>query len=358
MGWQRRVGRVANYLEGYYDGLMHAYTKYFDRKSSIQIVPYHGFGSNKLIFLKGRVLKDKRITRGSETDTRWQNFKNTLKRFNSSEVPQARLLLTIPGWHGEVVADEEGFFEILIELASPIESNQLWHSAEFRLLDPRPHGAELRQTGQFLVPPLTARFGIISDMDDTVLQTRGGSFLRTAATVLFGNARTRLPFEGVADFYRSLQGQQQNPIFYVSSSPWNFYDLLMDFFDLHQIPIGPLFLRDWGVTENEVLPTDHREHKLSTIQRILKILPDMPFILIGDSSQEDPEIYHEIARLYPRRILAIYIRAVTHNAHRLDKIVSLGETLREIGSPLVLAKDTREAALHAANQGWIQATSS
>lgn len=354
MSWQRKVGRIANYLEGYYDALMHAYTKYLDRGHSIQIIAYRGFGSHEEVFLKGRVLKDKRITRGMKTDTRWRNFVNTFKRFNSSEVPEARLMVNTPGWSGEIVADDEGFFDTLIKFSKPLESHQLWHSAEFVLLDPKPAGDPLKQTGQFLVPPPTARFGIISDMDDTVVQTRGGSMLGTAATVLFGNATTRHPFEGVAKFYRSLQGEEQNPIFYVSSSPWNFYDLLMDFFDLHEIPVGPLFLRDWGVTENEVLPTDHREHKITTIQRILNILPELPFILIGDSNQEDPEIYHEIAKLYPGRILAIYIRAVTQNTDRLDKIVSLSQTAQDIGSMLVLAHDTREAALHAANHGWIQ----
>ena len=54
-------------------------------------------------------------------------------------------------------------------------------------------------------------------------------------TTFLNNARTRLPFAGVAEFYRSLQlgrnGKRNNPFFYVSSSPWNLYDLLKDFLD-------------------------------------------------------------------------------------------------------------------------------
>jgi phosphatidate phosphatase APP1 len=83
-----------------------------------------------------------------------------------------------------------------------------------------------------------------------VLQSSVTNFLKMARMVLLGNAHTRLPFEGVAAFYRALQrgasGGEFNPIFYVSNSPWNLYDLLEDFMDVHGVPAGPLFLRDWS----------------------------------------------------------------------------------------------------------------
>ena len=81
-----------------------------------------------------------------------------------------------------------------------------------------------------LTPPPSARFGVISDIDDTVLVSHVTSPFKMALVSLFGNAHTRSPFPGVAEFYQALQGgvggAEQNPIFYVSSSPWNFYDLL------------------------------------------------------------------------------------------------------------------------------------
>ena len=71
-----------------------------------------------------------------------------------------------------------------------------------------------------------------------------------AKLTLLHNAHTRLPFEGVAGFYQALQrgrdGEAYNPVFYVSNSPWNLYDLLEDFLDVHGIPRGPLLLRDWS----------------------------------------------------------------------------------------------------------------
>ena len=39
--------------------------------------------------------------------------------------------------------------------------------------------------------------------------------------------------------------------------------------------------------------------------------PALPFVLLGDSGQHDPEIYSEVVRENPGRILAIYIRDVS-----------------------------------------------
>jgi phosphatidate phosphatase APP1 len=158
-------------------------------------------------------------------------------------------------------------------------------------------------------------------------------------TVFLGNARTRRAFSGVAAFYQALQAGKQakegNPIFYVSSSPWNLYDLLSDFFALNGIPAGPILLRDWGITEEEVLPTGHRSYKLKWIHSLLNTFSNLPFILIGDNSQEDPEIYRELVRLYPGRILAIYIRNITRQIERSAEVNKLAEEMTGQGTPFL-----------------------
>ena len=102
-----------------------------------------------------------------------------------------------------------------------------------------------------LTPPPDAAFGVISDIDDTVLVSHATSTLKAVLTAILNNAQTRSPFPGVPAFYRALQagpgGDGYNPVFYVSSSPWNFYDLLTEFMAIHAMPAGPLFLRDYGL---------------------------------------------------------------------------------------------------------------
>jgi hypothetical protein len=156
----------------------------------------------------------------------------------------------------------------------------------------------------------------------------------------------------------SVEPCANNPLFYVSSSPWNLYSLLSEFFQLQDIPNGPvLFLRDWGISEEELLPTHHRSHKLKTIQNIMEVYPKLPFILIGDSGQEDPEIYAEVVQKHPQRIPAIYIRNVSHELKRPEAIRQLAKKVADTGSTLILADDTVPMAEHAAAQGWIDPAS-
>jgi phosphatidate phosphatase APP1 len=144
-----------------------------------------------------------------------------------------------------------------------------------------------------------------------VVRSGATNMLKMAWIVFLNNAHTRLPLEGVIAFYQALQrgvnGRDYNPIFYVSSSSWNIYDVLEDFLSVHGVPAGPLFLKDWSPTTLE----KHKAHKLAVIRTLLRTYPELPFVLIGDSGEEDPEIYRQAVREHPGRILAIYIRDVT-----------------------------------------------
>jgi phosphatidate phosphatase APP1 len=235
-----------------------------------------------------------------------------------------------------------------------------WVEYAVELLEPaRPGVDRAKGTGEILVPATTARFGVISDIDDTVIQSRVSNFLQAARTVMLGNARTRLPFPGVAGFYEALRdgatGKEKNPIFYVSSSPWNIYDVIAEFMDIQKIPRGPILLRDWDIAFGALKADRHFNHKGVAIRNIMNLYPSMPFILIGDSSQHDPEIYRQIVAEFPERVRAIYIRDVTQNPERSASIQRLAEEVVAAKSILVLSEDTLGAAKHAVEPGWISA---
>jgi phosphatidate phosphatase APP1 len=210
--------------------------------------------------------------------------------------------------------------------------------------------------GKALVPTHRPEFIVISDVDDTVLQSNVTSLLMALRTMLFENARTRLPFPGVAAFYQALRagptGRARNPTFYVSSSPWNLYDIIEEFLAVQRIPAGPLLLRDVDIGLGVLSSRHHHTHKREMIRRVLTTCAE-PAILIGDSGQEDPEIYREVVRDYPGRIRAIYIRNVSMNADRSRAIQALADEVLAAGSSLVLADDTLTAARHAAEHGFI-----
>ncbi len=328
----------------------------FRSKRPFEIVPYLSFGTPTQLFVRGRVIEDKGLEIATPDATRWRNFLDTYKRFVSDKVPHARLRVVYPGGEEELEADAQGYFKARLELPEAVSAG--WTEVAYSLLSPERRGVEAAQAvGRVLVPEADAQFGVISDMDDTVVQTDVTRWVRVLGAVLFGNAYTRLPFRGVATFYRALeQGTSgaRNPLFYVSSSPWNLYDLLLEFLTLGQIPLGPLNLRAWRGGTGELFPGEHGAFKQGEIQRILDTFPSLHFILIGDSGEQDPEIYGEIVQRYPGRILGVYIRDVSGEARR-GVVRVLGQRVREQGSQLVLANDTLGAAQHALSQGWIGA---
>jgi phosphatidate phosphatase APP1 len=350
--WRRTIAVGAHVAELRFDRFRFGLKQRFGLLDPFEILPYRGYGTPREIFLKGRVLEVTGITRAGQNDAPWENLRNMARRFASDEVAGARVRASFEGIQVEAVADEEGFFDARFELPEPLAGPSNWHPVELELLRPgSPDGRTVRSTGQVLVPN-EARFGVISDIDDTVVHSSATSVLMMAWIVLLNNAHTRLPFEEVAAFYKALQrgadGRAYNPIFYVSSSPWNIYDVLEDFLNVHGVPAGPLFLKDWSPT---VLGM-HRAHKLGIIRTLLRTYPGLPFVLIGDSGEKDPEIYRQVVREHPSRIRAIYIRDVT-TAERDSEVRAIARQVRGLGVEMVLTPETGVAAEHAAAEGLI-----
>lgn len=319
------------------------------------IQSYLGYGVPGRVFVMGRVLEDRGVAEAEKGDSLWENFKGAWKRFRSGEVAHAELSVFLDspsGLHQQAIrTNDEGHLAqwLTLPIAPPDADNLLTLGLE--LTHPK-RTPPVRGEVSVLIPGASAPFGVISDIDDTVLQTGATSVRSLAKQVLLGNAHTRLPFEGVAAFYAALAAGG-SPLFYVSSSPWNLYDVLVEFMQLNDVPLGPVMLRDWGVSATELLPTSHGTHKQTAIRQILETYPDLPFLLIGDSGQEDPEIYYEIVHNFPGRVLGIYIRDVSDAARR-GSVQKLARELAGDGSTLLLTSDTAAAAAHAAAQGWIR----
>lgn len=278
----------------------------------------------------------------------------------SEEVPHAEVTIRFRGAETETTADAEGHFHTWIVPSEPTGGG-VWHEAVIRARDPvRPGSPPVEGVAAVLVPPDEARFGVISDVDDTVIQAGVANLARLIGDVIFGSAHTRSPFPGVAAFFQALHrgaGEDTNPLFYVTNGPWNLYDAFVHFLELHDIPAGPVELRDWGPVWNEVRRIGRREHKLESIRRIFRTLPHLSFLLVGDSGEEDPEIYRDLVHQFPARVLAVYIRDVSRDPLRKREIEALAEEVAGAGSALVLAPDTVAAARHAADHGWIEPAS-
>jgi phosphatidate phosphatase APP1 len=356
------AGTVLKRLRGKANALSRRTLHYIRRFAAFDgpamIIPYMGFGTPARLTVQGRVLKNQGHGTPDESNSAWANFIELYKQLGSDEVPGARLLARFNGVEQEVLTDSDGYFSVRIAPSQPVKTPG-WQTVELELVDPKLRaGNAIRAMAKVLIPPASARFGVISDIDDTVLWSNVTNKLRMLMMLAVSNAHTRKPFKGVTAFYRALHdgisGNESNPIFYVSSSPWHLYTPLVDFFKAQAIPLGPLLLRRLGV--RALLGSNrHHLHKLENIERILQTYPDLPFILIGDSGQHDPEIYTEVVERHPDRIRAIYIRNVNPDPGRIEAIDRLIDEVHSTGTQLVLVPDSEFAAMHAAGEGLIEA---
>lgn len=228
------------------------------------IMPYLGYGTLSRVRLCGRMLADEGLRPARDADRRWRNLVAFYRRLESDEVPGAWLRAALGSRQAEAITNREGYFAISLE---GLSLRAGWHDVHLHLA----RKPEVQAVGRVLVPSARARFG-------------------------------RRPFKGVAAFYRALHAGV-NPVFYVSKSPWNLYAPLVEFLELQGLPAGPLVLRDFGLR--------------------MKKHPKLPFVLIGDSGERDPEIYADIVKRFPGRVRA-------------------------------LAPDSEFAAAHAAAEGLIQ----
>ena len=323
----------------------------------VRLVVFRSFGTPDALHLWGRVIERKGVEGTTEETSTWQNVLNTLHRLQSTEIPGARIRARFRGKTWDTTSDEEGYFVLNINPEQTLPAG--WHEVQMELVDTVGQPVERITRSRVLVPSPDAEFAVVSDVDDTVVLTKSTDLFRQLA-IIFGNgARDRVPFPGVPALYRALargpDGEGHNPIFYVSMSGWNLYDLFEEFLDINEIPHGPLFLSDLRVVEDPSKVMGSRNHKFDNIDMLLRTYPELPFILVGDSGMHDPELYASIVKQHPGRIRAVYIHDVSP-PQRDREVEEIARAMDDHGVPLLRVTNATEAAKHALEQGFINRT--
>jgi phosphatidate phosphatase APP1 len=304
----------------------------------------------------GRVLREPSLAEpgGQGLWTNLQTFWRLIRRWG---IEGAALSARFGDVERTVHTDRDGYFRLDLDLPEPPPSDRQWHRVAIRLDEPTTIDAE----GDVFIPDSDCDFAVISDIDDTVMHTGVANKLMMMWRLFGQGADSRTAFPGMASFLRALhRGQRRegaNPMLYVSRAPWAIYGVLDRFFNLNEIPVGPiLFLREWGLTLQHPLPRRGKGHKIDLIHQMIGHYQGLPFILIGDSGQHDPEIYAKIVRSFPNRILAVYIRDVSSDPKRDQAIGRMATDFARSGCSLVLASSTLAMAEHAAERGFITET--
>ena len=199
------------------------------------------------------------------------------------------------------LSDTSGYLDLVAEhkLTSGV------HTVSYRVRGRKPVTASL-----FTIPK-SAKVGIISDVDDTIMITQAPVLWKAAWNLLFLDPEKKASVPGMSVLFTKLADLFPDaPFFYLSTSPWNVEGSIRHFIANHGFPEGPLLLRDLDPRPKTFIPTGP-QHKLEFAEQLMGDFPDMKFILVGDDGQKDPTTYATIARRYPGRVLAIAIRQLS-----------------------------------------------
>lgn len=354
--WKEALRKSLHTIERPFDATKRRFKRRFNLYQPIEIQPYRGYGNRREQRILGRVLEN-RITRSpTDDDPWWQNAAAMIRRFRTDEIAFCKLKATMFGETQQAETDSEGYFDIRFESAPPEQPDNSWHEVTFEVCDSITGEDDVTACGDVLIPPGDAQLGVVSDIDDTILKSSASNLFQLVRISMMNNARTRPAVPGAAAFYRALErgdasSEAANPFFYVSSSAWNVYDLLEEFMDFHHFPKGPILLRDLGIDSMKLLKSGH-DHKLERIREIMGCYPSLPFLLIGDSGQQDAWLYRDACREFPGRVAAVYVHDV--KASRREDVEKIGREIEAEGVPMLLFESALTAAEHAAKQGFIR----
>ncbi len=331
----------------------------FIKKDPLQIITFQSYGTENHLYVKGRALEDEGIDLSKKGF--FSLLINTYKRFETDEIKNTPLTFTLPnGIKIDTETDDEGYFLIdkKIENLRSLTDEEGWieYIISYKNYNfGRKINNENVFKGRILIPSEEIEYGVISDIDDTILHTGLTSRFkwRVAKNTLLKRAEKRLPLEGAAELYEKLHlgnsGKNANPIFYVSHSPWNLYLYLEFFLKANKFPKGPILLRDF-VNPFAKKYKPEKPQKQREIVNLLVAYKNLNFILIGDSGEHDPDIYMEIAENYPDRILAIYLRDVKHSKKML-RVKGLYENYKT--TPVLFVAHSNDALKHAKENGFV-----
>ncbi len=337
------------------------------RRGPVRVQPFFGYRNAERLYLNARAICSREQV--FERRSFWRDFATMVGQYLSKEVPGLPAELEYQLRDGRILRQQavscpEGYvrFDLALDPDSPQPNRTRWEKAVVRWQ--RPDGTPGEAPAYILSPGSQTQIGVISDIDDTILETGITGNLRAIARnwkrVMAQMPSERILVPGATAFYAAIGGNPAGsrepaaaidalipkarirPVFYVSSSPWNLFSYLVTFKRDRGLPLGPVMLRDWGFNRRTLGKESHGSHKLETIETILKTFPDLRFALIGDDTQKDLVAFGSIAAAYPGRIAAVFIRAVSDEP-LCEEELRAKDIIAEAGVPFWFGNDYRAA---------------
>ncbi|MEP6480289.1 MAG: phosphatase domain-containing protein [Rhodoglobus sp.] len=261
------------------------------------IVPYTGYGAPGWTRVLCRVV----LARGDAPAKQRAAKVRGWRSFFSIPVDDVVVTISAGGVEQRVTADRGGVIDTRLE----VELSPGWHSITLSTDDTEPVTAPV-----FIVDPAVT-FGIVSDIDDTVMVTSLPRPFLAAWNTFVLDEHARRPVAGMAVLYERLSNAYPgSPVVYLSTGAWNVAPTLTRFLERNLYPAGALLLTDWGPTHDRWFRSG-REHKRSSLDRLAVDFPGIRWLLVGDDGQHDEDLYGAFVERHPQSSLAVAIRQLS-----------------------------------------------
>lgn len=323
---------------------------------------YRGYANKKELVVFGHVVE--KYPSGDHKYTRkgFRYARTIIQLFSIKTIPNLKLVLKVGSVVAETRAEEDGYFRFQVPFTEHLDGG--WHQYEVSLDDEvNGHLYQTTRQEEFFLP-YESSYGIISDIDDTFLISHSRRSFKKLFVLLSRNVQARKPFDDVVKHYQLLSFasrihplEHNNIFFYVSSSEWNLYDMIVRFAQLNGLPKAILKLKKIksGLDDFVMTGAGSHGHKFRKIHNIVEFYPELQFILLGDDSQKDPEIYEEICNQFPANIRAVYIRQ-TRTRSKPDT-TSFLKNIQNLGIDICYFAHSNKAIIHSIENGIVLQTS-
>jgi len=274
------------------------------RKLSVTVVPFRGYGTPDHVRILCRVLLTNTPKPGSRRARKMADRAESLRgwrSFVSVPVSRAEVTVEIEGEVHRVTADRGGVVDITLDVK----------------LSPGVHKVRLQSedspvaTAEVNIAPGDVQYGLISDVDDTVMVTALPRPFLAFWNAFVLNEHARVPTYGMSVFLNRLTRKETGmPVMYLSTGAWNVAPTLRRFLSRNLYPVGSMLLTDWGPTHDRWFRSG-QEHKNLQLERLAQEFPHVKWILVGDDGQHDEEIYAHFETNHPNNVAAVCIRQLS-----------------------------------------------
>lgn len=272
---------------------------------------YRSYGTSNNVHVKARVIKPESSSEVQAGDSKLTSLIRNIKGLSVSELAGVRVRFEIAGKQVYASSNAEGMIELSTDTFAGLKPGLQTLSAS--VAGGQKYQSPPVQTQLVIHELQDDSLGFISDIDDTIKISDISNKLAAAQKLLTFNPYQAKVVPGTPTLYQILENKDQQAdgdFFYLSGSPMNLSPEIYSFLDYQKFPAGAVELKKWGFKAGDDNPIQQENYKSEKLKAIFETYPQKSFLLFGDSSEKDPEIYLALAAEYPGRVKGIFINNV------------------------------------------------